>query len=433
MSFEDQIKENHGYLMTINHNQKLSDSWDAFANLGYGYYTEHKLDPHTGSLNLGDDGVLSGAFRDYKSESKSFYGQMGIMNTYESDNLKNTLSFAVDYFKYKSKAVNTGSKNNSAGAHFEGNLWDGIEITGEPIYAGHLSSVGFGEENAYAMTLADRAEFGKASVYGALQYKDTEKISSSGHKYSKDCLNPSFAVAYAPEDNLSIYTSYAESFTRPVEVGGDYLNAKEILEPIKNHQYEIGVKYENANVLHSFAVFDMNQASYIKEKGSLINADGSKEEGYFYTQEGENRFKGFEYYLTGKVSEKVNLMGGFMYLNGKREKLAAGNEAKEGRYTTGTPHWNATFAVEYAVDTQNNALAKINYTSSAHVNDNGVTAPAFVTFDLGFKHATHLGETPVTLRAMCYNVFGKDYWISRGTSVALGAPRTVMLSASFDI
>ncbi len=56
-----------------------------------------------------------------------------------------------------------------------------------------------------------------------------------------------------------------------------------------------------------------------------------------------------------------------------------------------------------------------------------------MTFDLGYKHKTKINSTPVTLTAMCYNVLGKDYWISRGTSVALGAPRTMMLSAQFDI
>ena len=60
-------------------------------------------------------------------------------------------------------------------------------------------------------------------------------------------------------------------------------------------------------------------------------------------------------------------------------------------------------------------------------------APDYMTFDLGYKHKTKINSTPVTLTAMCYNVLGKDYWISRGTSVALGAPRTMMLSAQFDI
>ena len=90
-------------------------------------------------------------------------------------------------------------------------------------------------------------------------------------------------------------------------------------------------------------------------------------------------------------------------------------------------------ATEYEADQNNSAIFRMNYVGKSHVNDNGVMAPDYMTFDLGYKHKTKINSTPVTLTAMCYNVLGKDYWISRGTSVALGAPRTMMLSAQFDI
>lgn len=425
LSFDGQTKQNHGYLMTLNHVQKFSDKWSAFANMGYNYYTEHKNDPNSGSLTLKDNGILEGKFRDYKSESRGLYTQFGVANeTKISDNIKNNLSFAVDYFNYKSRALNSGSAAGQAA--FKGNLWDGISITGTPILAGRLDDANYSKETAMAATLADRFEFGKASAYVAFQYRDTETTSAAGKKVSKDSLNPTFALAYKPEENLSVYVSHAQSYTKPVEVSKDYDNAGEIFEPIKNKQLEIGAKYNNGGVLHSFALFDLNQGSYIKE-----NSSGPL--GQRYTQEGENRFKGIEYSLTGKVAEKWNLMGGIMYLNGKREKLAKGSEHLEGKYANGTPKWNGVIAAEYEADKDTSILGRMNYTGKSHVNDNGVTTPSFVTFDLGIKHQTKINTVPVTLRAMCYNVLGEDYWISKGTSVAFGAPRTFMFSAQFDI
>lgn len=427
LSFDGQTKQNHGYLMTLNHVQKFSDKWSAFANMGYNYYTEHKNDPNTGSLTLGDNGVLSGRFRNYKSESRGLYTQFGVSNeTKINDNIKNNLSLAVDYFNYKSKATNSGSKSGQT--NIVGDIWNGVHLTGNPIMAGSLDTALNSHEEAKALTLADRLEVGKFSVYAAAQYRESEYTGSSAtsKKISKNSLNPSFALAYKPVDNLSVYTSYAESYTRPYEVGTSYDNAGEIFEPIKNKQTEIGVKYNNGGVLHSFALFDLNQGSYITE-----NSSGPK--GQIYTQEGENRFKGVEYSLTGKVAEKWNLMGGIMYLNGKREKLAKGSEHLEGRYANGAPKWNAVLAAEYEADKDTTLLGRVNYTGKSHVNDNGVTTPSFATFDLGIKHKTHINTVPVTLKAMCYNVLGEDYWISRGTSVAFGAPRTFMLSAQFDI
>lgn len=423
LSFDSQTKYNHGYMMTLNHNQKLSDSWQAFINGGYGQYSEHKWDPNSGSLILGDDGKLSGKFRDYISDSKSMYWQAGVSNETKVGNIKNNVSLAVDYFNYKSKAVNSGGKNPS---NLSGDIWNGVHLTGTPIFAPSIDSVGYGKETAKAMTLADRVEIGKVSVFGALQYRDSETTTAAGKKVSKDSLNPTFAVAYKPVENVSVYASHAQAYTKPVEVGTGYDNTGEILKPIKNKQNELGVKYENANILHSLAFFDLNQASYIKE--ATNTAIGQK-----YTQEGENRFKGIEYSLTGKVADKWNLMGGVLYLNGKREKLTMGKENLEGKFATGTPKWNAVLAAEYEADKNTSFIGRANYVGESHVNDNGVKAPDYMTFDFGVKYKTAINHVPVTLNAMCYNAFDKNYWISRGTSVALGAPRTFMLSAQFDI
>lgn len=79
LSFEEQVKQNSGMIFTLNHMQKLSDKISAFFNAGYGHYSESKLDPNSGSLTLKDDGILSGTFRDYASDSKSLYYQIGLL------------------------------------------------------------------------------------------------------------------------------------------------------------------------------------------------------------------------------------------------------------------------------------------------------------------------------------------------------------------
>ena len=154
-------------------------------------------------LTLKDNGILSGKFRDYVSDSKSSYYQIGLSNTSKIGDIKNDLTFVVDYFNYKSKAINSGSKSGQA--TIEGDLWNGVHINGNPIFSTSLDDVGYSTEQAHAMTLADRLEWGKSTLYTALQYKDTEVESYTGHKYSKDNLNPTVAFAYKPIDNLSLY------------------------------------------------------------------------------------------------------------------------------------------------------------------------------------------------------------------------------------
>ncbi|WP_304162413.1 hypothetical protein, partial [Phascolarctobacterium succinatutens] len=112
---------------------------------------------------MGDDGKLSGKFRDYISDSKSMYWQAGVSNETKVGNVKNNVSLAVDYFNYKSKAVNSSGKNPS---NLSGDIWNGVHLTGTPIFAAPIGSVGYSKETAKAMTLADRVEIGKVSVFG---------------------------------------------------------------------------------------------------------------------------------------------------------------------------------------------------------------------------------------------------------------------------
>lgn len=421
LSLEDQVKSNYGYLMTVNHVQKFSDKWSMFANLGMNHYNEHKNDPGSGSLTLKDDGILAGNYRNYKSESKGFYGQMGVSNEAKVGNVTNQLNLAVDYFNYNSKATNKTTSGNL----ITGDIWNGVTFPADKrVVAPSLDTVGFGKEQAKAVTLADRLEIGKTSAYIGLQLRDSMYRAAGKKEITKTSLNPTYSLAYKPESNKTIYASHSQSYTRPMEVGVSYENAGEILEPIKNKQYEIGYKFESGKLLHSMAYFDLRQAQYISEDKGAAKP--------FYTQSGEFRYKGVEYSVAGKLGNKWNLMGGVMYLNGKVVNSAT--KDRIGKRAAAAPRWNGVLVGEYEANEKTSFLLRTNFTSEARVFYNGVETPAHMTFDLGMTYKTKMGNTGVKLQAMCYNLLGKDYWLSRNeTGVALGAPRSLSLTATFDL
>ena len=56
-----------------------------------------------------------------------------------------------------------------------------------------------------------------------------------------------------------------------------------------------------------------------------------------------------------------------------------------------------------------------------------------MTYDLGARYATKVAGNPVTFRATLLNVSNKAYWgMPLLSSLALGAPRTLALSATVD-
>jgi iron complex outermembrane receptor protein len=63
--------------------------------------------------------------------------------------------------------------------------------------------------------------------------------------------------------------------------------------------------------------------------------------------------------------------------------------------------------------------------------------PSWSRLDLGASYATRIADRSVTFRARIDNAADKNYWASAGgypksNYLVLGAPRTVVLSASVD-
>lgn len=111
----------------------------------------------------------------------------------------------------------------------------------------------------------------------------------------------------------------------------------------------------------------------------------------------------------------------------------AQDKSINGTRINGLSKWNGVLGVEYAADDKFSALGRVLYNGSATIKNETLSVPSYCTLDMGVKYKTKLSNTPVTLSAMCYNVTGKDYWITSGNTTILSNPRTVMLSAEFDL
>lgn len=434
IGFDGEQKNVYGYLMTVNHEQKISDSWSAFANMGFAYNKQHFNDFSAATVRLNNQGQLSNPsgstnnkFRDYYHEGYTEYIQVGGTNETKIKDGKNQLSFAYDYMHYRNRSAQTTSTE-----FFTGDIYNGITFNGKkPDVSNTFRNTRFDRETVHSFTIADRIEYKKSTLYVGLQYRNgTYDQVSVGKPISNSSWNPTYAYAYKPTHNSSIYVSYATGFTRPRIVTGSYNNVGEVFAPVKNKQLELGFKYENGGVLHSLALFQTTEASYIAE-----GRPGELPHEQVYTQEGKNKYKGLEYYAAGKLAPKWNFMGGFMMLNGKREKMAKGSEHLEGSRVTGVPKFNFVLALEYEMDKRNSIYGRINSCTNSVLNNRGVKTPGYTTVDLGYTYKMKLkGDTNLKLNATCFNVFGKDYWLARGStnSWTLGAPRTFVVSATID-
>ena len=179
----------------------------------------------------------------------------------------------------------------------------------------------------------------------------------------------------------------------------------------------------------TLSYFDINESN----RFDRINEDDTKTK----VDDGENRYKGVELTVNGKLADKWNVTGGLMYLDAVREKTQGGK--KDGLYVNGVAEWSGVLGLEYTPDEYWSLIGRAVWCDEAYIENSAKTGkyeiPSHITYDLGVSYKTKINTVPVKLSAMCYNVADKDYWMGRGGSSTFGLsmPRTFMVSAQFDL
>lgn len=127
-------------------------------------------------------------------------------------------------------------------------------------------------------------------------------------------------------------------------------------------------------------------------------------------------------------------MGGVAYSDAEITKAAI--ETNEGQQAVGLPKWQGKLGAEWDTPVLKGLTLTANATSLSeqYLNaDNSLSIPGHTVFDLGARHSSVVTGHPLTLRAAVTNVGNKAYWAKpHFTSLGVGAPRTVSLSATVD-
>lgn len=422
--YEGMRKIQRGYIFTLNHDHELSENWTLFANLGMTDRDGYKYDENGGSLALmGHTGVISSQLRHMVEANRNEYAQAGLRGKIQTGEITNNISLSWDWSWVKNYSA---SRSGAAGS-VAGSLGRGVTVNQALPVAGPANLIN--HEITRSITLADHLEYKNFGLIVALQRRDNQyrAFNAAGRNTEKSnhvATNPSYAITYKPIENLLLYASHSESYTRARTVGSGYENEHELLKPVKNKLNEIGVKYQAEGLITTLSFFSVDQRSFRDENIGALR---------YLRSDGKNEYKGVEWNINGQITPKLNIMGGLLYLDAKRKNTAGGTY--DGMYVPGVAKWSGVLAAEYEVNEDNSFTGRMLYSGPAHVTDaNKVKVPSWVSFDLGYQHHTTVYELPVTFRANCYNVLNKDYWVARGGSstIGLSMPRSFMLTAQFD-
>ena len=423
-------------VVVLNHEQKFGgeNNLSYFINAGY-----HKEDytswlQQWSSRTLNDmAGNYTGTYTQMPVYHTNTYVGAGFKGSFDAGGWKNDWVVNVERSEFKRDRDNHVSDANKypvIGNIYTGSFTSKPNVVWDPI-THQYTTVMWGWSALDTITTPDKKVELTLGMHGhRVETTNYDNGSSSGLRRTSDATSPVAAVVYKASPNLSFYADHTETFSEGSAVGSNYNNDGEMLPPTKTKQNEIGMKVQSGGLLHTLSLFDITQENAIDVPVTL----GPKYQ--VRVLDGEERHRGIEYSVVGSLNKKWDAIFGLSYMHAYQNKTQGG--ANDGRTISGVPRLSGDLALIYKPDDAWKLIGRVNYTGTTSIRETSsyeapIDIPSATILDLGASYKTKIGKNPVTISAMCYNVFDRDYWYGAGTnSIGLGAPRTFMVSAKFD-
>jgi iron complex outermembrane receptor protein len=239
--------------------------------------------------------------------------------------------------------------------------------------------------------------------------------------YNAHATTPLGGLVVKPWDNVSLYANYAQGLSRGIIVPAGFVNTGAVLPPYKSEQYEAGIKVDWGSFTTTAAVFQLSRPNLVTTAANVRAYDG------------EQRNRGLELGTYGELVPGLRGMAGVMFLKPELSKTTVASQ--QGNDAAGMPDTTFSAGLDWDLPwVRNLALSgRMIYTSGSYLTDaNTLRFDGWTRYDIGARYRTVIGETPFVVRASIENLFDERYWLTTGTYVAVGSPRTFVMSASVD-
>ncbi len=288
---------------------KITDGLNSTSTLLYGDYDKRydnvyangPLDPVTNSTPLA-------AYSD-PTKRENLIAQTNLIWDVSTGPLAHQLLFGIEYGQQDSR--NARLTPATAVPAFDLDAISYPQVTFPTVNRDRISDVTF-----LSIYVQDQISIGTHfDIVAGLRYdrfdiKGIDIVDNNRAFGRKDTeLSPRFGLIYKPQENISIYSSYAQSF-QP-RSGDQFLTlsaTQENLSPEKFTNLEIGAKVDLTNGLSlTAAIFQLDRSNATTpdpaNPANSINA-------------GKTRTKGFELSAIGKLTSAWQISGGYSYIDG---------------------------------------------------------------------------------------------------------------------
>ncbi|WP_374374791.1 TonB-dependent siderophore receptor [Dongia sp.] len=370
-----------------------------------------------------EDGDFTGSATNFPFYRDTISAQVGLRGQAEFLGMKHVATVQATTLRFEEGfGFGFASVNGS-------NIYDPIHV-GEPDFSDN--PIGKSNETelnsiAIADTISVWDERVQLTLGGRLQQVvvDAYSFSTGAHtsSYDEDALTPSIGLVIRPIDEVSLFANYMEGLAPGETAGATTSNAGQAFSPYRTDQIEFGVKVDLDTFMASLAFFEINRPT-----NGFVDASNT------FVVDGEQRHRGIELMMSGEPVEGYRVLGGITLIDSDLSGTLNGNN--DGNRGVGVPkvQMNIGGEVDVAQIPGLTISTRVIYTGEQYYDAaNTQELPDWVRWDLGARYAFETHGTPITIRANVENVLGEEYWSSAGGGyLALGAPRTFLVSTSFN-
>lgn len=233
------------------------------------------------------------------------------------------------------------------------------------------------------------------------------------------------SVAWHASDAFALYASYARGLEEGGVAPANAVNKDAASPAIRTRQWDAGARYALAPELSLIAgVFEVTKPYFSVDRGGL------------FRRLGEQRSRGIELSVTGRLATGLNVVAGTVLLDPRvsGEEVDAGligrvPIAQTKRLTIASAEWTLPWLPSWSVDA---TLTSVGDRMAS--TDNRLEIPARTVLDLGARWRLHVGRAPATLRLQIGNVSDRFGWRTNTSGVFVtNAQRrySVQLAADF--
>ena len=263
------------------------------------------------------------------------------------------------------------------------------------------------------ISLGDHIDVVAGLRYDSFDISGTDLLPAIDRPFARkdDKISPRLGVIFKPQENISLYSSYSQSFLP--RSGDQFLSltvSQENLAPEKFTNYEIGAKWDvQPNLNLTLAVFQLERSNATTP--DPLNPLAS-------INIGKTRTQGVELAATGKITSLWQVHGGYSYQDAK---LVGNNSVRLGQVPKQQASlWNRydlypNFAVGLGIIHQSSQFAAIRTTA------NTTKLPAFTRIDAALFY--DVSDT-VQLQMNVENLLDANYYSDahNNNNISTGAP-----------